>query len=566
MNTTVLEQGVRSRLYAAVERLRNLSYQSEARIIVGVLLAYAALLLLILLLPGRTYLGNYSNDFMIFVDGAYRIIVGQIPNRDFHTPLGPLAFLLPGLGLWTGGSMGAMMPIATAAFTILFAPLMLYVVATRLPLGWALAFGMFMLLLVIVPLNPGEPPDRTSFAMFYNRFCWAMLSTLFLMILRDKSGTHRPWLDAAVMAALLLLMFYLKVNYAAVGLGFTLGLILLRDTRRAALLALAITAVGVLLMELFWSATGNYLADIRVAAEASGTWRGSVFTLGRYVIDNLSDFILVAGIMSVALLRGARPMHLLFALYMAVTGILLLNQSAQGVQIITLIPAALVAVLAPSKSAIRERFWPGLVGALVIAALVTPPAARNILALGYEVVKAAQAPSNDPLYEQLDGVITHETGSSDLTPSLAELVDVYRTGLANVETVNMLRHSPRRHPINQTEYLRSLEEARQVLQSDPKLAGRVFAFDMANPLNALAGRTPPTGVDAWNHLRRTFSPDIYRAPELEFADVDVVMWPKMPVELTTFQAMRKLYGPYVESHYELVTESTYWRAYRRKAN
>lgn len=566
MNTVVLDQGGKSRLHAAVECLRNLSYRSETRIIVGVLLAYAALLLLLLLLPGRTYLGNYSNDFMIFVDGAYRIVVGQIPNRDFHTPLGPIAFLLPGLGLWAGGGMGAMMPIATAAFTILFAPLLLYVVATRLPLGWALAFGVFMLLLVIVPLNPGEPPDRTSFAMFYNRFCWAMLSTLFLMTLRDKSGAQRPWLDAAVMSALLLLMFYLKVNYAAVGLGFTLGLVFLRDTRRAALLALVMTAAGVLLIELFWSATGNYIADIRVAAQASGTWRGSVFTLGRYVIDNLSDFMLVAGIMSVALLRGARPMHLLFASYMAVTGILLLNQSAQGVQIITLIPAALVAILAPGKTTVRDHFWPTLVGALVIAALVTPPAARNILALGYEVVKAAQAPSNDPLYEQLDGVITHETGSSDLTPSLAELVDVYRTGIADIETVNMLRHSPRRHPINQTEYLRSLEEARQVLQSDPKLTGRVFAFDMANPLNALAGRTPPTGVDAWNHLRRTFSPDIYRAPELEFANVDVVMWPKMPVELTTFQAMRKLYGPYVGSHYELVTESTYWRAYRRKTD
>lgn len=565
MNTVVLDQGGRSRLHAAVERLRTLSYRSETRIIVSVLLAYAALLLLILLLPGRVYLGNYSNDFMIFVDGAYRIMVGQIPNQDFHTPLGPIAFLLPGLGLWAGDSMGAMMPIATAVFTIVFAPLLLYVVATRLPLGWALVFGMFMLLLVIVPLNPGDPPHRTSFAMFYNRFCWAMLSTLFLMILRDKSGALRPWLDATVMSALLLLMFYLKVNYAAVGLAFTLGLVFLRDSRRAALLALVMTAVGVLLIELFWAATGHYIADIRVAAQASGTWRGSVFTLGRYVIDNLPDFILVAGIMSVALLRGARTEYLLFALYMAAVGIVLLNQSAQDVQIITLIPAALVAILAPGNISARDRFWPTLVGALVIAALVIPPTARNILALGYESLKAAQAPSDDPFYEQLDGVVAQEGGTPELTPSLAVLREVYRTGTADVETVNMLRHSLRRQPITQTEYLRSLAEARNILQGDPKLGGRVYTFDMANPLNALAGRTPPTGVDAWNHVRRTFSPDNYRAPELEFANADVVMWPKMPVELTTFQAMRTLYGPYVESHYELVTESTYWRAYRRKA-
>jgi len=565
MNIALLEQGQRSRLPSAVERLRNLPYETELRITVGVLLAYTAVLLLILVLPGRTFLGNYSNDFMIFLDGAYRVVIGQIPNREFHTPLGPIAFLLPGFGVWAGGSIGAMMPVATALFTIIFTPLILYVVVTRLPLGWALAFGLFMLLLVIVPLNPGDPPDRTSFAMFYNRFCWAMLSTLFLMILRDRSGTHRPWLDATVMATLLLLTFYLKVNYAAIGLAFTMGLVFLSSTRKAALLTLAMTAAGVLLVELFWSATGNYIADIRVAAAASGTWRGSIFTLARYLIDNLSDFVLLAGLMLAALLRGVRTEYLLFALYMAATGVLLLNQSAQDVQIITLIPAALVAILAPGKEAYRERFWPGFVGAVVLAALVSPPAARNIMTLGYEAVKAAQGPSDDPFYERLDGLVTQEGGSRDLTPSAAVLVDVYRTGIADLETVNMLRHSLRRQPIGQTEYIRSLEEAAQTLRSEPKLAGRVFTLDMSNPLNALAGRTPPAGVDAWNHLRRTFSPDIYRAPEVQFANIDVVMWPKMPVELATFQALRKLYGPYIESHYELVKETTYWRAYRRKA-
>src|SRR3569832_1134236 len=129
----------------------------------------------------------------------------------------------------------------------------------------------------------------------------------------------------------------------------------------------------------------------------------------------------------------------------------------------------------------------------------------------------------------------------------------------------MHSHSLRRQQIGLTENKRSLEEATQTLRSEPNLAGRVFTLDMSNPLNALAGRTPPTGVDAWNHLRRTFSPDIYRAPEVQFANIDVVLWPNMPVELATFQALRKLYGPYIESHYELVKESTYWRAYRRKA-
>src|SRR3569623_280463 len=157
MNTTMVDDKYRLRLEAAVERLHGLPGRRELLITAGALLGFMALLLLALLLPGRTYLGQYANDFMVFVDGANRILNGQVPNREFHTPLGPLAFLLPAFGWWAGGSLGTMMPVATAAFALMFVPLLIYVVSSRLPLGWALAFGLFMVLLVAVPLSPGEP-------------------------------------------------------------------------------------------------------------------------------------------------------------------------------------------------------------------------------------------------------------------------------------------------------------------------------------------------------------------------------------------------------------------------
>jgi len=566
MNTTMVDDKYRLRLEAAVERLHGLPGRRELLITAGALLGFTALLLLALLLPGRTYLGQYANDFMVFVDGANRILNGQVPNREFHTPLGPLAFLLPAFGWWAGGSLGTMMPVATAAFALIFVPLLIYVVSSRLPLGWALAFGLFMVLLVAVPLNPGEPPDRTSFAMFYNRFCWAVLSTLFLMVLPPKPALGRVSLDALVIAALLLLMFYLKVSYAAIGLVFVAALCLLRGKRTAALLGLGLTAGAVLVVELFWSQTAVYIGDIRSAAAASGTVRGTFFTLARSILDNFADYVLIGGMLLVALLRDARTEYLLAVLFMTVGGLLLINQNAQQTEVITLLPAALVAAFAPARDGTRgDRGWPGLIGALVLAALVIPAGAMNISTLGYEVVKAAQGPGDAPFDEQLDGLVTLEGSLRDMKPGAQVLEDVYRTGSADLETVNMLRHARYRQPVGQTEYIRSLKDAVRMLRSEPKLGGRVYTLDMPNPLNALAGRTAPVGLDAWNHLGRTFSPDHYRDPTATFANVDVVMVPKLPVELATFQVLRTLYGPYIETHYELVAESTYWRGYRRKA-
>jgi hypothetical protein len=46
-----------------------------------------------LALPGQTLTTKYVNDLLIFLDGAHRISWGQVPNRDFHTALGPWPYL-----------------------------------------------------------------------------------------------------------------------------------------------------------------------------------------------------------------------------------------------------------------------------------------------------------------------------------------------------------------------------------------------------------------------------------------------------------------------------------------
>src|SRR5919112_1033505 len=97
-----------------------------------ILLAAAALFALLLALPGQTVTTRYLNDLIVILDGAYRVAAGQVPNQDFHTPLGPFAYYLPAAGYALSGTLGGAMPTAMALATLLIALPMAHVLGTRL--------------------------------------------------------------------------------------------------------------------------------------------------------------------------------------------------------------------------------------------------------------------------------------------------------------------------------------------------------------------------------------------------------------------------------------------------
>ena len=75
------------------------------------ILILAGLFAVLLVLPSQVVVSRYVNDLLIFLDGAYRVNQGQVPNRDFHTALGPLNFYLPALAARITGTLGTAMPV-----------------------------------------------------------------------------------------------------------------------------------------------------------------------------------------------------------------------------------------------------------------------------------------------------------------------------------------------------------------------------------------------------------------------------------------------------------------------
>src|SRR5688500_17832055 len=152
--------------------------------VAALVLAVATICALLLALPGQTVTTRYLNDLFIFLDGVHRVSEGQVPNRDFHTALGPLVYYVPALGYWISGHLGAAMPVGMALLVLMMALVAAHIVSSRLRPAIALPLSIFLILIAAVPINLGESINGLSFGMFYNRIGWAALGLLLILYLR----------------------------------------------------------------------------------------------------------------------------------------------------------------------------------------------------------------------------------------------------------------------------------------------------------------------------------------------------------------------------------------------
>ena len=59
--------------------------------------SFIVLLIICLVSIQHSRLLIYFRDYAIVFEGAHRMSLGQVPMKDFGTPVGPLVFLMPGI-------------------------------------------------------------------------------------------------------------------------------------------------------------------------------------------------------------------------------------------------------------------------------------------------------------------------------------------------------------------------------------------------------------------------------------------------------------------------------------
>jgi hypothetical protein len=108
-------------------------------------------------------------------------------------------------------------------------------------------------------------------------------------------------------------------------------------------------------------------------------------------------------------------------------------------------------------------------------------------------------------------------------------------------------------------YIATLEDGARALSAIEPTPSRVFVLDFVNPFSAGLGLEPPRGDSSWHHTGRTFDEQKYIPAEELFRDVRIVMDPKAPVEGSTYNDLRRVYGDYIAANFDLVRETEYWR-------
>jgi hypothetical protein len=347
---------------------------------------------------------------------------------------------------------------------------------------------------------------------------------------------------------LLLVLLYTKVTYAAVGLLFLAFLLLDPAQRRWAALALAATAAVAVLVELMWRSSAAYAADLLLAAQVSGGIRGTLGQITEHVLRNLADFVLFGLAAGLAVWRARSFRDLLFFLFCAVSGFLIINQNLQTWGIISLYAGAAVAAerLARTEETSPGARWPvGLGAPLFLLALVLPTTVHCAIALGmHAAIAGARA------------------GEEAGLPAMRNIRLVHLWTWGEHESASR--------------YLSSLQDGARTLQGLAPAPGRVFVLDIANPFSAGLGLEPARGDTHWLQWGRTLDAQNAVPPEQMFAGVEIVMEPKPkpvgqqpltePASAGGIEALRQIYGPSIDARFHLVRETDHWKVHRRRAN
>lgn len=499
----------------------------------GAIAAAGLFLAIVLAAPGRTATSKYLNDLMIFLDGAHRILLGQVPDVDFHTSLGPLSFYIPAAGYALTGSLSAAMPLGMALLTVLLALVAAEIIGSRMRWTLGLPLAIFLLLIVAAPANPGESIGEISFAMFYNRIGWSALGFLFVLYLpRRPDAPRRDLADAAAAAFLVLLMLLTKVTYGLVGLGFLIFMLTDRHQRRWVAYALALTLAAGLCIEAIWRGSAIYVEDLRMASAVSGTLPGG--KLKDLVSRNFSDMVAFM-ILSAALLVLARRLRdFLFLGLCLGSGVLIIEQNFQIVGILTLAAGAAIAGERLLRTPlVQERRTIAAAAPMLVAVLMLPASVGNLANLGLHAAYALGGGGEQIPLPKFEGITLVRT----LGPGA---FDRFRR------------------------YIGTMADGRAALEALDPPAQRVAVMDFANPFSAGLGLAPPKGDYPWYHWGRTINAADFPPAEQIFADADIVMQPKAPIERFTGRGMADLYAGYLRDHYRPVADTRDWIVYRRQ--
>lgn len=493
---------------------------------------------------------GYFGDFWTATDALNKAQQGLASSVDFFSPIGPAYFWIYGLT--------ARLSETTSASTVMHAGAVAATIfvflATLMLLRRISLLGLSIVLFSVVTVatsgrGNGEMLYETAmhFLAPYNRWAWALFIPVVFRLCLPSRERDLPGDVAVGLAVALLLLIKVTYGAGALGLLFVRSLILQGAWRELPVVA-GVMAASLAAVEL---ATGQVSANLHDLATTAALPQSGL-RVGKLFIQ-LGEFSLYTMIGIVAFLVSARPPDdalsktkrlrtfltpILMIVLAAGAGCAVLMQNHYAVEaaIYPLLPLIALEWTGALRAGGAGRMSEDLRGRVLVMSAVLFMMLYPLVDLGMHVGQRLQY--------QLVGPDPALAGTryADLR---------FEPYLVNLES-SLLNTVSDGHAGILDGYA-SLVEAGAAEDS----AGRVAALNFANPFPMMLDQPSPSGTPIWLHEGRSFSSDVFVAPEVLLDGVDYVM---VESEEST---LWEIYGPSIKESFRRRSAGRFWSLYVR---
>ena len=489
-----------------------------------------------------------SWDLLFNLAGAWHLHFGHVPHVDFHEAVGQLTFVLTNIGVQVVGASPRALLVGIGIVTALVFVFATLAAWRRLPLIPAALFVVFVCLLVVRPANVGDAPNAYSFAMIYNRYGWAAVSIIGLILfLPPQRRSAADFADMVAVAVLTVGLFYLKVTYFAVAIA-TIVVALAVSPHVAARwrgwAVVCLLAAALILAPFNWL----YLSDLMATVQAGVVRDDAAFYFNDFA-ENAAEYAPYVAAVGIALWlwwRGKAPRGVPVAVaFLLLAGLGLLSQNSQSHSV------PLAVVIAFLLYQVLQRLQAAAV--LLCALLLFPLAAivsSTVSIAGYHSRTAAG---------YLRIVETTNLRGLAVPAEPDGVIAAFASGREGPRLLNRARAVRPRYELSPYEYVQTLEEAATLLRDNGLASGKIAVFDQVNPLPFMLGLEPPRGSNLWSGFGAPTLP-----AETYLADVDRILIPKFSTNIAWTQTAQSVYAGYLAAHFEPRTEGRSWIVLTRK--
>lgn len=508
--------------------------------------------------PGKTYTEVWYSDVMALLDATYRVSVGQIPGKDFHSSIGPINFYLSSIGLVTGYAPGVTFAIgAIFALFLIISPGLL-MMQRRFSLIVILLSSFFIWLLVVVPLPVGEQIGNLTWGMFYNRHGWAALFLILLFYVEPRELTNKgKWLDGILLAILVLFELYCKITYGLVAVSFLFAnMFISKYNRHVSLIALLTVIVSVIIVELALDIHQGYINSIVGEINNRGPYRGSLGSLVITILEHASTIAIIFIAMFYCIISGRNKLFdWLFVIGSTSVCIILLDQNG-GVRGIPALVAVIVCLgelvrrykitektvehsntLAPSS----------LVFLILLTIFIAEPVSKRLFSLYSQYVKSTKL-------KHLPDAPTKLSTFLVPPPEKTFVSDLFEQENAN--SVQKTRAAIG-HTLNSYEYYLTIKDGAELLNANSNIVDEVFVLDITNPFLFTLDLIPQDGGYPFKWKWPSES------QEKIFKDIVYVMEPRLPYQTFRSDVFIPKYTAYLEKNYDIIASSRYWQLWQK---